>query len=157
MDTHNSNKATMEQYRSEIKSKIQDFQREILEQRHKIECLEIEKEKELDSIFKDLLTVVDAFDKADKRLAEQYAENEDVQKARKRFATSKKKLLEILNRNNVNEIIFSDSIATLEDCQIVDTEPDATKPNNTIVSIEKNGYRRNGRLLRLAEVIVVKN
>lgn len=157
MDTHNNNKATMEQYRSEIKSKIQDFQREILEQRHKIKCLEIEKEKELDSIFKDLLTVVDAFDKADKRLAEQYAENEDVQKARKRFATSKKKLLEILNRNNVNEIIFSDSIATLEDCQIVDTEPDATKPNNTIVSIEKNGYRRNGRLLRLAEVIVVKN
>ncbi len=157
MDTHNSNKATMEQYRSEIKSKIQDFQREILEQRHKIECLEIEKEKELDSIFKDLLTVVDAFDKADKRLAEQYAENEDVQKARKRFATSKKKLLEILNRNNVNEIIFSDGIATLEDCQIVDTEPNATKPNNTIVSIEKNGYRRNGRLLRLAEVIVVKN
>lgn len=157
MDTHNCNKATMEQYRSEIESKIQDFQREILEQRHKIEYLEIEKEKEFDSIFKDLLTVVDAFDKADKRLAEQYAENEDVQKARKRFATSKKKLLEILNKNNVNEIIFSDGIATLEDCQIVDTEPDATKPNNTIVSIEKNGYRRNGRLLRLTEVIVVKN
>ena len=117
----------------------------------------IEKEKELDSIFKDLLTVVDAFDKADKRLADQYVENDDVQKARKRFATSKRKLLEILNRNNVNEIQFPDGIATLEDCQVADTEPDATKPNNTIISIEKNGYRRNGRLLRLAEVIVVKN
>lgn len=143
--------------RSEIENKIQDFQRIILEQRHIIENLENEKEKELDSIFKDLLTVIDAFDKADQRLTEQYPENEDVLKARKRFAISKKKLLEILNKNKVNEIQFSDGIATLEDCQVEDTEPDATKPNNTIVSIEKAGYRRNGRLLRLAEVIVIKN
>ena len=70
---------------------------------------------------------------------------------------SKKKLLEILNKNNVNEILFPDGLATLEDFQVEDTEPDSTKPNNTIISIEKAGYRRNGRLLRLAEVIVVKN
>lgn len=157
MEISNNIKADTEFRRSEIENKIQDFQRMILEQRHKIENLENEKEKELDSIFKDLLTVIDAFDKADQRLTEQYPENEDVLKARKRFATSKKKLLEILNKNKVNEIQFSDGIATLEDCQVEDTEPDATKPNNTIVSIEKAGYRRNGRLLRLAEVIVIKN
>lgn len=114
-------------------------------------------EKELDSIFKDLLTVVDAFEKADKRIDELYTENEAAQKARKRFATPKKKLLEILNKNEVHEILFPDGIATLKDCQIEDTEPDATKPDNTIISIEKAGYRRNGRLLRLAEVITVKN
>ncbi len=157
MEISNNIKADTEFRRSEIENKIQDFQRMILEQRHKIENLENEKEKELDSIFKDLLTVIDAFDKADQRLTEQYPENEDVLKARKRFATSKKKLLEILNKNKVNEIQFSDGIATLEDCQVEDTEPDSTKPNNTIVSIEKAGYRRNGRLLRLAEVIVIKN
>ena len=157
MEISNNIKADTEFRRSEIENKIQDFQRMILEQRHKIENLENEKEKELDSIFKDLLTVIDAFDKADQRLTEQYPENVDVLKARKRFATSKKKLLEILNKNKVNEIQFSDGIATLEDCQVEDTEPDATKPNNTIVSIEKAGYRRNGRLLRLAEVIVIKN
>ena len=157
MEISNNIKADTEFRRSEIENKIQDFQRMILEQRHKIENLGNEKEKELDSIFKDLLTVIDAFDKADQRLTEQYPENEDVLKARKRFATSKKKLLEILNKNKVNEIQFSDGIATLEDCQVEDTEPDSTKPNNTIVSIEKAGYRRNGRLLRLAEVIVIKN
>ena len=111
----------------------------------------------MDLIFKDLLAVFDTFDKADNRLAEQYPESEDVQKARKRFATAKKKLMEIFARNNVYEIIFPDGIATLEDCQVEDTEPDVSKPDNTIVSIEKAGYRRNGRLLRLAEVIVVKN
>ena len=157
MKTSNKIITDIELCRSEIENKIQDFQRIILEQKHKIEDLENEKETELDSIFKDLLSVIDAFDKADRRLAEQYSENEDFQKARKRFATSKKKLLEILNKNNVNEILFPDGLATLEDCQVEDTEPDSTKPNNTIISIEKAGYRRNGRLLRLAEVIVVKN
>lgn len=157
MKTSNKIITDIELCRSEIENKIQDFQRIILEQKHKIEDLENEKETELDSIFKDLLSVIDAFDKADRRLAEQYSENEDIQKARKRFATSKKKLLEILNKNNVNEILFPDGLATLEDCQVKDTEPDSTKPNNTIISIEKAGYRRNGRLLRLAEVIVVKN
>lgn len=157
MKTSNKIITDIELCRSEIENKIQDFQHIILEQKHKIEDLENERETELDSIFKDLLSVIDAFDKADRRLAEQYSENEDIQKARKRFATSKKKLLEILNKNNVNEILFPDGLATLEDCQVEDTEPDSTKPNNTIISIEKAGYRRNGRLLRLAEVIVVKN
>lgn len=157
MKTSNKIITDIELCRSEIENKIQDFQRIILEQKHKIEDIENEKETELDSIFKDLLSVIDAFDKADRRLAEQYSENEDIQKARKRFATSKKKLLEILNKNNVNEILFPDGLATLEDCQVEVTEPDSTKPNNTIISIEKAGYRRNGRLLRLAEVIVVKN
>lgn len=157
MKTSNKITTDIELCRSEIENKIQEFQRIVLEQKHKIENLENEKEMELDSIFKDLLSVIDAFDKADRRLVEQYSENEDVQKARKRFATSKKKLLEILNKNNVNEILFPDGLATLEDCQVEDTEPDSTKPNNTIISVEKAGYRRNGRLLRLAEVIVVKN
>ena len=118
MKTSNKIITDIELCRSEIENKIQDFQRIILEQKHKIEDLENEKETELDSIFKDLLSVIDAFDKADRRLAEQYSENEDIQKARKRFATSKKKLLEILNKNNVNEILFPDGLATLEDCKL---------------------------------------
>lgn len=152
-----SNKKNIELCRSEIENKIIDFQRMILELKHKIEKLEYEKEKELDSIFKDLLNVIDSFDKADRRLSEQYPENEDIQKARKRFAISKKRLLDILDKNGVNEILFPDGIATPENCQIENTEPDTTKPNNTIITIEKVGYRRNGRLLRLAEVTIVKN
>lgn len=153
----NDIKADIEQHRLEIEGMVQGFQRLILDQDHKIEDLKNAREKQLDSIFKDLLTVVDAFEKADSRLNEQYPENVYVAKARKRFATSKKKLLEILNKNGVAEIQFPDGIATLEDCQIEDTVPDDSKFNDTIISIEKAGYRRNGRLLRLAEVIVVKN
>lgn len=156
-ETSNAIAADIKQRRIEIESKIQEFQRLILEQDHKIHELETARERELDTIFQDLLTVVDAFDKADARLAEQYADSEDVTKARKRFATSKKKLVEILKKNEVEEIQFPNGIANIEDCQIVDTEPDSSKENDTIVSVEKAGFRRKGRLLRLADVIVVKN
>lgn len=150
-------KTDIETRRAEIEAIVQGFQKLVIEQDHKIEELENTREKELDSIFKDLLSVLDTFDKADARLAEQYPENEDVAKARKRFVTSKKKLQEVLNKNGVSEIKFPDGMATLDDCQIEDTAPDASKTNDTIISIEKSGYRRNGRLLRLTEVVVVKN
>ncbi len=147
----------LEQRRSEIENTIQQFQRLILEQDHKIEDLENAREKEIDSIFKDLLSVIDVFDKADARLEEKYPDNKEVSSARTRFATAKNKLCAILENNGVAEIQFNDGLATLEDCQVEDTEPDASKPNDTIISIEKAGYRRNGRLLRRAEVIVVRN
>ena len=114
---------------------------------HKIEELKNSKERELDTLFKDLLSVVDAYEKAEARLDEQYSDNEAVIKAKKRFSTSKKKLMEILRKNGVSEIQFPDGYAKMDDCQIVETEPDATKENDTIISIEKAGFRRNGRLL----------
>lgn len=158
MSKNNKNTSEkLDKCRCEIESKVQGFQRLILEQNHKIEELKSSKEKELDGLFKDLLSVIDAYERAESRLDEQFPDNEVVIKAKKRFATSKKKLLEILKKNGVSEIQFSDGFAKIEDCQIVETEPDATKENDTIVSIEKPGFRRNGRLLRLADVIVVKN
>ena len=146
------------QYRRiELEESIQNFQKLILEQDHKIEELESSKDQDLDNLFKDLITVIDAFNKADLRLKEQFPENEEVAKSRKRFATAKNKLVEILNKNVVVEIEFPDGMATLEDCEIDETEPDTSKADDTIISIVNPGYRRNGRLIRLAKVVVVKN
>ena len=143
--------------RKELEESIQNFQKLILEQDHKIEELETSKDRDLDNLYKDLITVIDAFNKADARLNEQFPENEEVAKSRKRFAIAKNKLVEILNKNGVTEIEFPDGMATLEDCEIDDTEPDASKADDTIISIVSPGYRRNGRLIRLAKVVVVKN
>lgn len=143
--------------RKELEESIQNFQKLILEQDHKIEELETSKDRDLDNLYKDLITVIDAFNKADARLNEQFPENEEVAKSRKRFATAKNKLVEILNKNGVTEMEFPDGMATLEDCEIDDTEPDASKADDTIISIVSPGYRRNGRLIRLAKVVVVKN
>lgn len=142
---------------AEIEAEITRLKKVELDSVHKIEEMSDSHEKKLDEIFKDLIAVLDAFEKADGRLIEQFPEDENVQKARKRFATTKKKILDLFEKNGVTKITFQNGIAKLEDCQIVDTEPDSSKDTDTIISIEKEGYRRNGRLLRLSEVIVVKN
>ena len=141
----------------EIEQEVTRLQKLNIDSKHTIDDLMSENERNLDTIFTDLLSVIDAFNKAEARVAEQFPDNEVAEKVRKRFSTAKKKLLEILNKNGVTEIEFPDNMATLEDCQIVETEPNLELPESTIVSIEKNGYRRNGRLLRLAEVVTVKN
>lgn len=140
-----------------IKDEITELKRLSLEQRNIIEKLTIDGEKQLDDLFNELLSVLDSFDKADKRIKDQYPEDETALRARKRFATANKRLQEVLRKHGVEEMTFEDGIATLSDCQIVETVPDLSKEENSIVHIEKPGFRRNGRLLRLAEVIVVKN
>lgn len=147
----------IDQRRLEIENTIQQFQRIILEQNHKIEDLENAREKELDTIFKELLNVVDSFNKADTRLRERYPDSAEVASARNRFATAKNRLMTILENNGVSEIQFPDGLANIADCQVEETQLDNSKPDGTILSIEKAGYRRNGRLIRLAEVIIVRN
>ena len=142
---------------AEIEQEVTALMKYKLELSNEIEQLNHSREELLDAIFTDLLSVIDSFEKADKKAEEQYPDDESVQKSRKRFATAKNKLLYVFEKYGVSEIVFPDDIATIEDSQIVDTEPDLSKLSNQIVSIEKKGYRRNGRLLRLAEVIVVKN
>ncbi len=141
----------------EIEDEVTRLHKQNLENINSIEEIKSENEKNLDLIFTDLLSVIDAFNKADNRMAEQYPDNEVADKVRKRFMTAKKKLIEILNKNGVVEILFPDGMATLRDCEIKETEPNQDLPDNTIISIEKSGYRRKDRLLRLAEVVTVKN
>lgn len=141
----------------EIEREVTALMKSRLELNNKIKELKNNHEALLDSIFTDLLSVIDSLEKADLKAEEQYPTDESVLRTRRRFATAKRKLLSTLEKYNVSKIEFPDGIATDENSEIVATEPDLEKLPNQIVSIEKDGYRRNGRLLRLAEVIVVKN
>ena len=62
-----------------------------------------------------------------------------------------------IEKYNVSKITFTDNIANDEECKTIDTEPDNNNPNNYIISIEKTGYKFEEKILRPAEVIVVKN
>lgn len=42
-------------------------------------------------------------------------------------------------------------------CTVVDTELNAEKEDGTVLSIEKSGNLRGARLIRRAEVIIVRN
>ena len=69
----------------------------------------------------------------------------------------KKVALSILAKYNVNQIDLDGKQVNENLCTIVDTEPDSKKEEGLVVSIEKNGYTRGNRLIRRAEVVIVRN
>ena len=70
---------------------------------------------------------------------------------------AKKKALGVLEKFNVQKIEFENNKSIEELCEVADTEPDPGRETGDIVSIEKQGYTRQGHLIRPAEVIIVKN
>ena len=126
----------------------------------KAKCEEANNKAEtiLDDALLEFLIVLDTFERAEKYIASQGLEqNEEFSKGYKRLLNAKKKAQFVLEKYNVSQIVFENNMLVPEWCIVADTEPDAAKPNDEIISIEKNGYLRDGRLLRSAEVIIVKN
>jgi molecular chaperone GrpE (heat shock protein) len=70
---------------------------------------------------------------------------------------AKKKALSVLEKFDVKKIEFEDGHSIPELCSVADTEPDPDKKSGDIISIEREGYTRKGKLLRAAEVVIVKN
>lgn len=105
----------------------------------------------------DIVQIIDAFEKAEDTIREKGWDKIDNEPPIKRLLTAKKKTLSILDKYNVTKIAFEDNIASDEECKTVDTEPDSNHPNNYIISVEKSGYKLEGKVLRPCEVIVVKN
>lgn len=70
-----------------------------------------------------------------------------------------KKLSRMLAANHIAEIDFPDQQAAIDLCIVVDTSPAADRPDGTILTVVKKGYRneRLGVVLRKAEVITVLN
>ena len=116
------------------------------------------KEQLLDEVFMDAISVLDAFSREEKVIEDhEWNQSEDSQKAIKRLLNAKKKLNTMLEKYDVKKIVFDDGMSNDDLCSVTDTEPDAEKPNGYILSIEKEGFTRNGHMLRRAEVVIVKN
>lgn len=114
-------------------------------------------EKELDGIFAEFLTVIDTFEKSEMIIKERgLDQDENASKAIKRLLNAKKKALSTLEKFNVKKIDLQ-GVVNDDLCTTVETEPDSSRQNGEIISVEKDGYTRNGHLIRRAEVVIVKN
>lgn len=112
----------------------------------------------LDEIFLDVISILDAFSREEKVIENrEWNKSEDSQKAIKRLLNAKKKLNTMLEKYDVKKITFDDGMSNDDLCSVTDTEPDPEKPDGFIISIEKDGFSRNGHTLRRAEVVIVKN
>lgn len=143
---------------SKLESEITEIKRKNLKQKNDIEEITISNERQIDNLINDFIQVVDAFEKAEVKVKETgLADDENAAKAIKRMLQPKKVVLSVLSKYNVNQIDLDGKIIDENLCTVVDTEPDPDKDDGFIVSIEKNGYVRGDRLIRRAEVIVVRN
>lgn len=141
-----------------IENKLSEILKDKKNLSNMIEENQRKKEQFLDEVFLDAISVLDAFSREEKVIEDHdWNQSEDSQKAIKRLLNAKKKLNTMLEKYDVKKIVFDDGMSDDDLCSVTDTEPDADKPNGFILSIEKDGYTRNGRLLRRSEVVIVKN
>ena len=141
-----------------IEQKISNILRNNKTLSYQIEFNHQKEEKHLDEIFLDVISVLDVFSREEKIIEDhEWNKSEDSQKAIKRLLNAKRKLNTMLEKYDVKKISFDDGMSNDDLCSVTDTEPDAEKQNGYIISIEKEGYTRNGHTLRRAEVVIVKN
>lgn len=131
------------------KAKLQDVAR----------AAEEEKEASIKDILKDMIGVLDSFERCTTVIKEKgLDENEEGQKVRDRFLNVEKTLRRKLNDKGISEIALK--IGDMVDdnlCYTSDTEPDPSMKDGTIIGIEKKGYMYKEIVLRPAEVVIVKN
>ena len=141
--------------RSEIANKVSELSRENLTLRNQLEEFEKSQDKRIDEIFCEFLTVLDTFERAEQTIKERELDkDETTKKAINRLLNAKKKALGVLEKFNVQKIEFENNKSIEELCEVADTEPDPGRETGDIVSIEKQGYTRQGHLIRPAEVII---
>ena len=115
-------------------------------------------EQAMDDVFYDFITVIDTFECSEQIIKEKgYEQIDEASKSIRRLLNAKKKALAVLEKYSVQQITFPDNHIVDELCITVGTEPDPSRNNGDIISIEKVGYTRKGRVIRPAEVIIVKN
>ena len=144
--------------KSAINEKLSELARKNLELQSECEKANKRAESILDEALCEFLTVLDTFERAEQYIEEhELDKDEDGSKAIKRLLNAKKKAMFVLEKYNVKKMVFENNMSIPDWCSVTDTEPDSSRQNGEIVSIEKNGYLRDDRLLRSAEVIIIKN
>lgn len=115
-------------------------------------------EKNLDDIFLGVIEILDVFNREEKIIIDhEWNTSDDSKKVIKRYGNVRKKLQSFLSNYSIEKIEFENNMSNDDSCTIVETDPDPSKQEGTIISIEKEGYTRNGHILRRAEVVTVKN
>ena len=141
-----------------IEAEITRVKKDNLRQKNEMEEINLNHERQIDSLINDFIGVIDAFEKAETKVKELgLDEDEKAQKVLKRMNQPKKIALSVLSKYNVSRIDLDGKMMDENLCTVVDTEPDPSKEDGFVLSIEKNGYVRGERLIRRAEVIIVRN
>lgn len=143
---------------SEIEFEITFLKKENLQLKNDLEQKNLDNNRQIDALINDIIHVVDAYEKAETKVQEiGLLDDENAAKGIKRMLQPKRVALSILSKYNVVQIDLDGKLLDENLCTIVDTEFDSEKEDGFVLSVEKNGYVRGDRLIRRADVIVVRN
>ena len=147
-----------EEYQKSIEEEITLIKRENLKLKNDMEEMIITNERKIDEMISEFIKVIDSFDKSETVVKEKGLDQEETsQKAIKRMLQPKKVAATILDKYDVHKIDILGKPINEDMCTIVETEPDLEQEDGIVISIEKDGYTRGNRLIRRAEVVVIKN
>ena len=144
----------------ETQRKNQDvsYESKLKELDKRLEQSESEKKDQFLQWATGIITVMDTFEKLKKAASKKAINNTSKgKKVLDRYKKARKSLKQLLMQFEISKIKFADNQLIDELFIVVGTEPDANKPDHTILSIVKNGYIHGSELIRKAEVITVKN
>ena len=137
---------------------ITRLKKENLQKQNSIEELSLNHERKIDALLNDFISVIDAYEKAETKIKEmELPEDDNIQRVIKRLLQPKRTALSVLSKYGVTQLDIIGQTLNEDLCTVIETEPDNEKDNDIVLSIEKNGYIRDKRLIRRAEVVIVRN
>ena len=123
-----------------------------------VEQLELEKSSQFTQTATGIIIFMDSFEKLNKSISKKALnKTKKGEKILDRYKNTRKSLEELLLQFEITKITFPDDQLIPGFCKVVGTETDADSPDDTILSIVKDGFMRGAEIIREAEVIVVKN
>lgn len=133
------------------------LQNENLALKHRNEQQIAAQQDNIDEMLADFLQIIDTFDWAQETIKQRGLDQSQISmRAITRMLEAKKKTLELLEKYGVKRVEFPDGKYNEEQCIVVGQERDSAKKPGTVISVQKEGFVRNGRVLRAAEIIVVR-
>lgn len=157
MHTHPSNAGTPPPVFDELEGYVAEQLTLIHELKRQVADKERERQDQLRDFLLGQIELLDAMEQKDANLRERYEAEPEALKVIVSYGSVQKRLLRQLERYGVTRVTFPEGRLIVGLSKVVETEPDATRPNDSIISIVSQGYMRGNTVLREADLIVVKN
>lgn len=157
MHTLPSNPSTPSQVFDELEGYVAEQLTLVHELKRQVADKERERQDQLRDFLLGQIELLDAMEQKDANLRERYEAEPEALKVIVSYGSVQKRLLRQLERYGVTRVTFPEGRLIVGLSKVVETEPDATRPNDSIISIVSQGYMRGNTVLREADLIVVKN
>ena len=142
---------------NEIAGLVARLQNENLALKHRIEQQAKTQQDGVDEMLADFLQIIDTFDWAQETIKQRGLDQSQISmRAITRLLEAKKKTLELLEKYGVKQVTFPNGIYDENTCVVVGQERDSSKKAGTVIEVQKEGFVRDGRVLRAAEVVIVR-